>query len=127
VTTAWVRSWVDGASYVESLGGVDWGQGRPPPRWHRCAPQTRASINGTVHERCRCGAHRPGGRGPWLERNQTRRRARWSRREAGKPQVGVTCRCGTVYQATAGSEQARSRTCNNCWADAMVAGFRRES
>jgi hypothetical protein len=70
----WVRTFDQGAEWVEVLDGLDWIEAPLPRRWHRCRPQLRASISGGLVERCACGAARVLGDGPWLERNSRKRR-----------------------------------------------------
>jgi len=73
MTETWVRTYDNGTDYIESLGGVDWGDGTIPRRWHRCRAQTRGQVQGGYTERCNCGASRPSKRGLWVGRNETRR------------------------------------------------------
>lgn len=120
----WVRTWEDGPDYLESIGGVAWGDGPndPPPWWHRCSPQTRGRIDGDHVERCRCGAARHGMYGPWLYRNETRKARRKAQAEARLPRVQVVCRvCGQAYEAADGTVKAREKLCTDCWTDRFIA------
>lgn len=56
----------------ENLNGVWWHKAPLPRRWHRCTPQTRATLNGLRVERCACGATRLDGHA-WIERNTRKR------------------------------------------------------
>jgi hypothetical protein len=78
----WVREWGSGGDYVEHLDGTDWAHAPLPPWLHRCRVWTRGWIGPSYYERCACGATRIGGRGGWLERNQTRHLLR--RRGSGR-------------------------------------------
>jgi hypothetical protein len=78
--TEWIRSYENGIDYVESIGGVMWGEA-PLPRWlHRCRPQTRGMMGADYVERCNCGAHGDGK--TWAGKNETRRGRRRARRIA---------------------------------------------
>lgn len=121
--TDWVRTFERGTDFVESLNGVMWAEARLPFWWHHCQAQTRASFNSGYIERCACGASRLTPDGPWLERNQTRRRRRRARRDANLPRVQVICGdCGLSYEAAEGTPRAGQRLCDNCWADQLTAG-----
>jgi hypothetical protein len=80
---SWVRSYEAGGDYIESVDGIPWHDAPLPLRWHPCMPQTRGRMNGHYVERCPCGAIRDDPRGPWSERNRTRRDRRRARRAAG--------------------------------------------
>jgi hypothetical protein len=117
----WIRTYENGADYIESIGGVSWNEGAPPYPWHRCEPQTRGWIGLGYVERCCCGAIRARPRGPWADRNRTRRDRKRKRREARMPREQVTCtECGQSYEAIASSAIARERLCGQCWADELV-------
>jgi hypothetical protein len=70
---AWVRETDNGLGdleFVEHKDGVPWFDA-PSPRWwerpfHRHQPQTRGFL-GELVERCRCGATRLDGYGPWIK------------------------------------------------------------
>jgi hypothetical protein len=118
--TGWVRTFEDGADYIESLDGVCWADAPLPYPWHRCEPQTRGWLGLNCSERCACGATRLDGRGPWMEKNQTRRDRARRRRNERAPKETVTCGiCDKPYEAVAGSLQARERVCTSCWADLL--------
>jgi hypothetical protein len=118
VDLEWVRTYQRGDDYAESAGGITWDDAGVPPRWHICYPQTRARIRGHYAERCPCGAIRDSTRGPWAQRNWTRRERRRRKREAKMPKVNVACTgCGQPYEAVARSAIARERQCNRCRAD----------
>jgi hypothetical protein len=122
VSGTWVRTYENGADYIESLGGAAWSAGEPPQPWHRCRAQTRGRREGDYIERCRCGAMRLN-HGPWAERNRTRQDRLRARRDGRAPKEQVTCReCGQPYEAVAGSAIAAERQCNGCWADHLVRG-----
>jgi hypothetical protein len=70
---SWVRTFEQGTDYIESVGGIDWAEAPLPPRLHWCFPQTRGYFGLHYTERCACGAIRLRRRGPWIEKNQTRR------------------------------------------------------
>jgi hypothetical protein len=119
--STWVRTYESGADYMESIGGVLWADASLPPRWHRCEPQTRRWMSLSYTERCACGAIRDRARGPWLDRNQTRKSRAKERREARMPREQVTCLgCGEQYEAAQGTPAARQRECGQCWADRFV-------
>jgi hypothetical protein len=119
----WARTYENGASYVESVGGVDWASAGIPPRWHFCWTQTRAQLGDNYTERCPCGGWRDSRRGRWARRNETRTARRRDRREARLPLVTVTCGdCGAPYEARTGTPIAREKQCNRCWCDALVQG-----
>jgi len=72
--STWIRSYTSrrGDEWVEDLGGVPW-HSLPMPWWERRLlhwrhrPQTRGHIGGIrMIERCRCGATRLDGYGPWV-------------------------------------------------------------
>src|ERR1022692_4277303 len=102
---------------MESLDGIDWGNGRVPRRWHRCRAQSRGHVQGDgMVERCNCGATRLGGDGPWIHRNETRTARKKQQREDALPRVTVTCRdCGKPYEAAAGTSIALAEQCTDCW------------
>jgi hypothetical protein len=123
MSEAWIRTYEHGSDYSESLGGVMFGDGPhdPPPWWHRCAPQTRGRVDRELVERCRCGATRFDGYGPWVNRNQTRKARRKKKAEAKLPRVQVTCRvCGKPYEAAAGTAIARQELCTDCWSEQFI-------
>jgi hypothetical protein len=117
----WVRTYEKGTDYIESIGGTNWSEGAVPFPWHRCEPQTRGYLDLSYVERCCCGAIRDRARGPWSDRNQTRRDRKRKRREAKMPREQVTCReCGQPYEAITGSVIAAERLCGQCWARNLV-------
>jgi hypothetical protein len=123
VNVEWVRTYEKDLDYIESIGGVMWGDGPLPYPWHRCEPQTRGWMGLNYTERCNCGAIRLSTRGPWMERNSTRQDRKRRRREAKMPRVQVTCLdCGSTYEAIEGSRQAAGRMCTTCWGDKFVKG-----
>lgn len=70
----WVRDYDVAPGWLENLNGVGWRYAPIPPRWHRCAPQTRGLWD---IERCACGAIRENkGSGRWFGRNSRRRHGR---------------------------------------------------
>ena len=124
----WIRTYETGPDYTESIGGILWADAGLPYPWHRCEPQTRGWFGLNYVERCACGAIRDRNRGPWLDRNQTRKHRQRERREAKMPREHVTCGgCGKRYEAIAGSAQAAARQCNQCWADALVREHQRRA
>jgi hypothetical protein len=63
--------WIaDGA--LEHLGGIPWFEAATPWIFHRCKPQTRGMVSGSLIERCACGAIRRNGHS-WRERNSVRK------------------------------------------------------
>lgn len=68
----WVRTYENGADYVESIDGIPWTDAPLPPARHACRPQTRGWFTLSYAERCACGAARSSVHGPWIEKNQTR-------------------------------------------------------
>jgi hypothetical protein len=121
----WVRTFENGLDYLESLDGVLWADAPLPYPWHHCQPQTRGLIGLNYTERCACGAIRMSARGPWVEKNQTRRHRAKARRDARAPKETVTCdQCGASYEAVAASPMARERLCTSCWGERFVAEYR---
>jgi len=119
--TGWVRTFENGADYIESLGGIAWADVPLPYPWHHCKPQTRGWFGLSYTERCACGAARLDGRGPWMEKNQTRRSRARQRRDERAPKETVACGiCDKPYEAVAGSRQARERLCTSCWGDLLI-------
>jgi hypothetical protein len=68
----WVRTYENGADYIESIDGIPWADAPLPPARHACQPQTRGWFTLSYVERCACGAARSSVHGPWIEKNQTR-------------------------------------------------------
>lgn len=78
MSARWVRTWTgvgrDQGEYTESLDGRDWFDYAQRMDWldrllhFRHRPQTRGILSGGIRmiERCRCGATRLDGHGPWL-------------------------------------------------------------
>lgn len=123
MSTTWVRTYENGIDYSESLDGVIWADAPLPRRWHRCTPQTRGWLGANYTERCACGATRLRASGPWIYKNETRKGRKRQRREERAPKETVTCRkCGSTYEAVAGSLIAQQRLCTQCWAKRFVAG-----
>jgi hypothetical protein len=117
----WVRTYENGADYIESLDGVDWNDAPLPRRWHDCTAQTRGWMSLNYVERCACGAIRDSTREPWMEKNQTRHGRARARRDERAPKETVTCgSCGNDYEAVAGSPIAAARQCATCWGDDLV-------
>src|ERR1022692_3959607 len=90
-TGNWVRTHESATTRIESLDGIEWGNGDPPRRWHRCRPQTRGWIGPDYTERCNCGAARMDPSGLWIHRNETRTARKKQQREDALPRVTVTC------------------------------------
>lgn len=70
----WVRdpgmSTDDRRTEVFHHQGVAWHQAHPPPRWHRCVPQTIGYMDWfSTTMRCACGAVSKDGKA-WVFRNQ---------------------------------------------------------
>jgi len=117
----WVRTYEHDGNYVESVDGIAWADAPLPYPWHHCRPQTRGWMGRGYVERCACGATRLSSRGPWIEKNQTRRHRKRARRDTRAPKETVTCRvCVQPYEVVAGSAIARERLCSDCWADQLV-------
>lgn len=118
----WVRTYEKDLDYVESIGGVMWGNAGMPPRWHICHAQTRAWLHGHYVERCNCGGYRGSPRGLWIRRNETRKDRRRDKRIAKLPLITVTCgNCGQPYEAHQGTHKAREQLCTRCWGDRLIA------
>lgn len=64
---------------IHAVDDVWWYDAPLPRRWHRCRPWTTGTIEGdhlgpTPIHRCACGAMRFGETGPWIHRNERRRK-----------------------------------------------------
>ena len=122
MSETWIRTYENGADFIESIDGIDWADAPLPYPWHKCWPQTRGWFGLNYTERCACGATRLDGRhGHWMEKNQTRSARKTRRPEAKRPRVQVTCGwCGKSYEAADGTAKAREKLCNECWAKQLV-------
>jgi hypothetical protein len=117
----WIRTFENGADYIESIDGIDWHDAPLPSRWHQCREQTRGWFGLNYVERCACGATRLRHSEPWMNKNETRQGRIRQRKDAKSRKVAVTCQeCGQSYEAVAGSRIAGARQCNSCWSDDLL-------
>jgi hypothetical protein len=73
------QSIVERSMQLHHVRGVPWHEAPLPRRWHHCRAQTTGFLDGVYVSRCACGAMSLDG-GPWMEKNQTRKYRRRSRR-----------------------------------------------